>query len=147
MASRRIASPAPSWVATDPQARNMSRLPSIAITPQPVRRSPGSMPRMRIGRAMPVVDNPGAGLRLAPTSRAQLLHERVGNLEIGIDVLHVVLLVEALDQLDDALALLVVDRHGVLRLPRERGLARLAEFGLQGLADRGKGIRGRVDFV
>jgi hypothetical protein len=30
------------------------RLPSIVTTPQPVRRSPGSMPRMRIGRRMTV---------------------------------------------------------------------------------------------
>src|SRR5712692_4264738 len=109
MAKRRIASPAPSCVASEPQARNMSRLPSIAIMPQPVRRSPGSMPRMRIGRPMPVVDSPGAGLRLGQPlnpgagSGAQLVHERVGNLEIGIDVLHVVLLVEAVDQLDDRL--------------------------------------------
>jgi len=35
---------------SEPQARQESRLPSIATKPQPVRRSPGSMPRMRIGR-------------------------------------------------------------------------------------------------
>src|SRR6516162_5275945 len=124
MARRRVASAAPSWVASDPQARKTSRLPSLAITPQPVRRSPGSMPRMRIGRAMPVVDTPGAGPRLdripfewsgmhstqgnaflGHALAAQLLHVRVGNLEIGVDGLHVVVLVEDLDQLEHPLAL------------------------------------------
>ena len=49
-----------------------------------------------------------------------LLHQRVRHLEIGVDVLHVVVLVERLDQLEQLLALLVVDRDGVLRLPGER---------------------------
>ena len=48
----RSASVALSSVASEPQARKTSRLPSIAMTPQPVRRSPGSIPRMRIARAM-----------------------------------------------------------------------------------------------
>ena len=44
--------PRASSVASEPQARKLKRLPSTAIMPQPVRRSPGSMPRMRIGRSM-----------------------------------------------------------------------------------------------
>jgi hypothetical protein len=50
MVTSRSASAALSLVATDPQATWISRLPSTSITPQPVRRSPGSMPMMRIGR-------------------------------------------------------------------------------------------------
>ena len=38
-----------SLVSSEPQATWISRLPSASIRPQPVRRSPGSMPRMRIG--------------------------------------------------------------------------------------------------
>src|SRR5215470_17007081 len=49
MARSRTARSALSSVATDPQARKLSRLPSIVTTPQPVRRRPGSIPRMRIG--------------------------------------------------------------------------------------------------
>src|SRR5215831_16251421 len=52
MLTRRAESAALSSLATDPHARNDSREPWIATTPQPVRRSPGSMPRMRIGRAL-----------------------------------------------------------------------------------------------
>ena len=50
MLTSRSESAALSSLATEPQAKNDSRLPSIATIPQPVRRSPGSMPRMRIGR-------------------------------------------------------------------------------------------------
>src|SRR5438270_11171067 len=105
MARSRSASPASSSVGTEPQARNISRLPSIAIMPQPVRRSPGSMPRMRIGRPISAVDSAGVGLRVCcsvhygPPSRVQLLHERVGHLDIGGNILHVVLIFEAFDQL------------------------------------------------
>src|SRR5712671_5142844 len=49
IASRRLASGRPSGGSTEPQPTNISRLPSISITPQPVRRRPGSMPRMRTG--------------------------------------------------------------------------------------------------
>ena len=49
----RAASESSLRVVTEPQAKKVSRLPAISTTPQPVRRSPGSMPRMRIGRVMP----------------------------------------------------------------------------------------------
>src|SRR5262249_45960421 len=46
--TNRAASAAFSSVASEPQAIKLSRLPSTSTTPHPVRRSPGSMPRMRI---------------------------------------------------------------------------------------------------
>ena len=57
--------------------------------------------------------------------------QRVGDVEIRIDILHVVALVEQLDQLDDLFAGLVIKRNRVLRLPEHRRFARLAEFGLK----------------
>ncbi len=83
-------------VVTEPQARKPSRLPAISTMPQPVRRSPGSMPRMRIGRTMPVRSST-AGYEQVLLLGAHLLHERVRNLEIGIDVLDIVVLVQVLD--------------------------------------------------
>ena len=80
-------------------------------------------------------------------SRAHLLDQRVRHLEIRIHVLHVVLIVQRIDQLQDLLALLVVDRHGVLRLPGERGLARLAELRFQSLRDIAQQLAGGVDLV
>ena len=52
-------------VATEPQATKIRRLPSTSIRPQPVRRSPGSMPRMRIGRPMraPLIAPPAASAK------------------------------------------------------------------------------------
>src|SRR5260370_29512010 len=70
---------------------------------------------------------------MTPTLCAEPLHQRVRYLEIGVDVLHVVVLVEGLDQLEEFLALLVVDGDRVLRLPHQRRLARLSEFRLQRL--------------
>src|SRR5262245_17480573 len=49
MARSRTESAALSSVETEPQPKKLSRLPKIATMPQPVRRRPGSMPRMRIG--------------------------------------------------------------------------------------------------
>src|SRR6185312_3983316 len=49
IASRRCASGRLSGGSTEPQPTKVSRLPSISITPHPVRRRPGSMPRMRMG--------------------------------------------------------------------------------------------------
>ena len=56
----RAASSALSAVITEPEATNIRRLPSTSITPQPVRRRPGSMPRMRIGRPMRLIAPPGS---------------------------------------------------------------------------------------
>src|SRR5215475_1321800 len=65
MATSRVASSALSSVASEPQAKKLRRLPSIATTPQPVRRRPGSMPRMRIGRLIWFLDSPEPPARLA----------------------------------------------------------------------------------
>src|SRR3954466_1642044 len=125
MVTSRTESSALSSVSIRPQATKMRRFPSTSTTPQPVRRSPGSMPRMRIARALTAtvlaLKRPGF-----QHSRAHPADQRVRDLEVGIDVLHVVVLLEGLDQAQQLLALLVVDRHGVLRLPDQRRLARLA---------------------
>ena len=49
IASRRLASGRSSGGSTEPQPMKTSRLPSVSITPQPVRRRPGSMPMIRTG--------------------------------------------------------------------------------------------------
>ena len=72
--------------------------------------------------------------KLAP----HLGHQRVGNLEIGVDVLHIVVLVQMINQFQQLLTGLVVHRHGVVRLPGQRRLARFAELGLQRLGDLAK---------
>src|SRR5258708_30423860 len=79
--------------------------------------------------------------------RAQLLHQCVGDLEIGVDVLHVVVLAERLHQPQDLLALLVIDRDGALRLPHQGGLARLAEFRLHPLGHVAQRFRPAVAFL
>ena len=67
-------SAARSLVSTEPQATWISRLPSASIRPQPVRRRPGSMPRMRIGCAVHgSVDSPAAAIRPEWNSRAMLM--------------------------------------------------------------------------
>src|SRR3979490_1431662 len=71
---------------------------------------------------------------------AHLGDEGVRNLEIGVDVLHVVMLVQLVDQLQQPLAGFVVDRNRVLRLPGQRRLAGFAEFRLQRLGDLAKGF-------
>src|ERR1700692_2445519 len=154
LARRRLASGRPSGGSTEPQPMKISRLPSISITPQPGRRRPGSMPRMRTGWRIGG-DVLGQGERRSRAceiatdgqSPAHLRHQRVGNLEIGVDVLDVVVLVQEVDQLEQLLAALVVDRHGVLRLPGQRRLARFAEFRLQRLGDLAKGLRRGIDLV
>src|SRR5665213_1797673 len=168
MASSRLASGRPSGGSTEPQPTKVSRLPSISSTPQPVRRRPGSMPRMRTGRrigggvmcidniatASGILDRPVEAGRRQPTMvrpcrslPAQLRHQRVRYLEIGIDVLDVVVLVEQVDQLQQLLAALIVDRYGVLRLPGQRCLARFPEFRFQRLGDLAKGLRRGVDLM
>src|SRR6185437_79252 len=49
--------------------------------------------------------------------RAHLLHQRVGDFEIGVDVLHVVAFVQRFDQPEQFLAGFIVDRDGALRFP------------------------------
>src|SRR5271166_788706 len=69
------------------------------------------------------------------------LHPRdqcVGNLEVGGDVLDVVVVLELADQSQDLLARLVVDRNRVLRPPDERRLARFAVPSLERLLRLGQ---------
>src|SRR5215471_10035415 len=73
MATSRVASSALSSVASEPQARKLRRLPSIVTTPQPVRRRPGSMPRMRIGRLILLLDSSRPPARLAQSTQALAL--------------------------------------------------------------------------
>ena len=60
-----------------------------------------------------------------------LLHERVGQLEVAVDVLHVVMLLQRLHQPHELLAGLVVDGDRGLRLPDQLGGLRLAELRLR----------------
>jgi hypothetical protein len=50
--------------------------------------------------------------------RAHLLDQRVGNLKIGIDILHVLAFIECFNELENLFAGLVVEHDGVLRLPQ-----------------------------
>src|ERR1700743_2145422 len=84
--------------------------------------------------------------RFAPTLSAHPGDKRVGDLEIGVDVLHVVMFVEEIDQLDQLLAGFVVDGDGILRLPDQGRLAGLAKFRLEALGDLAKGFLRGVDF-
>src|SRR5436190_21423546 len=45
--------------------------------------------------------------------RAHLLHQRVGNLEVSIDILHVVAVIKQLDQLEDLFPSFIVECDGV----------------------------------
>src|SRR5256885_10303052 len=67
--------------------------------------------------------------------------QRVRNLEIGIDVLHVVVLIQEIDQLQQLLAGLVIHRQGIVRFPGQRRLAGFAEFSLQRLGHFAKRLR------
>src|SRR5580692_10059843 len=167
IASRRLASGRPSAGSTEPQPTKVSRLPSISITPQPVRRRPGSMPRMRTGwrigatvmgyfilhagvsrLARAISYQRHTSQRVRDTSLPTHLGDQcVGSLEIGVDILDVVMLVQQVDQLQQLLAGLVVHRHGILRLPRQRRLAGLAEFCLQRLGDLPEGLLRGIDLV
>jgi hypothetical protein len=68
-----------------------------------------------------------------PRSAAHPGHQRIRQLEIGIDVLHVVIVVEQVHQPEQLLAIVVVDRDIVLRPPGQGRLAGLAEPGFQRL--------------
>src|SRR6266849_1467668 len=174
IAARREAKASRSSVSTRPQPRKASRLPEISTIPQPVRRRPGSMPRMRIAGAPTRFDTAAPAARLAgtpdlhrarigPSSRGareaslegrpalelrpDLGHQRVGDLEIGKNVLHVVAVLERLDQAQQFFALLVVEPDRALRLPHQGGLARLAEPRLQRPGDLAQPVLPDVDLV
>ena len=76
-----------------------------------------------------------------PCSIRELRHQRVGNLEIGIDVLHVVIVFEHADEAQNFFARFIVDADRIVRLPDQARLAWLAEFRLRALARPRAGFR------
>src|SRR5450631_1206097 len=158
IANRRLASGRPAGGSTEPQPIKASRLPSISITPQPVRRRPGSMPRMRTGWRIGMevmgyfiphagVSSLARGDLFQGSSPAHPGDQRVRDLEIGEHVLHVVVLVQQIDQLQEPLAGLVVDRDRVVRFPGQCRLAGFAKFRLQRLCDFAKGLLRGVNLM
>ncbi len=57
------------------------------------------------------------------------------------------MVVERLDQLDQALARIVLHRHGVLRPPHEAGGGRGPQFGVEGVAHRDEAVQARQEFM
>src|SRR6185437_14202799 len=123
----RVASFSPSREWTTPAATWLSRLPATSTTPQPVWRSPGSSPSRRM--AMSLTEMPAR-------SGAQSRHDVVGHLEIGKHVLHVVAVLQSLQQLEQRLRGLPL--YGGLRLGLPQQSCRLgrAEAALQRVAHR-----------
>src|SRR5271166_4970675 len=72
-----------------------------------------------------------AGRRRRAALSLHLRDQCVGNLEVGGDVLDVVVVLELAEQSKQPLARLVVDRNSVLRPPDEGRLARFAEPSLE----------------
>src|SRR6185369_1718321 len=81
-----------------PQRTKMQSAPSLSMTPKPVIREPQSIPRTLIG----------------PQSRYSFRHFGFFHVEIGVDVLNVVVIVESFHQLQDLLGVLALHFHGVL---------------------------------
>src|SRR6476661_1266097 len=112
-----------------PLARWRSRFPSAAITPQPVVPSPGSRPRMIIGGRREEW-SPAHNVRLGSVREAnsEPLHHLVGDLVIAPDGLDVVILLEAVDQLDQL--------AGIVAADLDRGGGTPGELDALGLAKR-----------
>src|SRR5262249_62403927 len=113
-----------------PCATWRSRLPSTSITPQPVSRRPGSRPISLIG-----------------ASGRELRQSVVRHLEIGVDVLDVVVVFERGDQVEQRLGGLAFDRRGGLGPPAELGDRGLAERLLERLAQLAETFLAAVDLV
>src|SRR5271163_1180353 len=60
-------------------------------------------------------------------SPRQLLHQRVGEFVIAVDMLHVVMVVENLEEFDERFAGFIADGDIVLRAPDDRGRLRASE--------------------
>src|SRR5260370_1485065 len=114
-----------------PCATWRSRLPSTSITPQPVNRRPGSRP-INLMRA---------------ASGRELRKRVVRQLEVGVDVLHVVVVIERGDQVEQLLGGLALDRRGGLGPPHQFGRRRLAGRFLERVAHLGEAVLRRVDLV
>src|ERR1700704_3681825 len=149
-AAKRSPSESAVVVTMTPLAMWVSFVPETAITPQPVRDSPGSNPAMRMvfTRATPQesLSRVSAKHRLARNClrRGQFLHERVAHFVIGVDVLRVVMVVERVQELAQRFAGVIVAWHRVGRPPNDFGRLRRAELGLQRIAHRGE-IRGPAE--
>src|SRR5215510_5694730 len=126
----RSASGADEPTRTMPCATWRSRLPSTSITPQPVSRRPGSRPISLIG-----------------ASGRELRQSVVRHLEIGVDVLDVVVVFERGDQIEQRLGGVAFDRRGGLGPPGQLGDRGLAQRLLQRLADGVEILLGAVDLV
>src|SRR5271163_302903 len=96
---------------TTPCATWRSRLPSTSITPQPVNRRPGSRPISLMPRA----------------SSRELRQGVVRHLEIGVDVLDVVVVFQRGDQVEQPLRGLTLDGRRGLGTPHQLGGRRLTQ--------------------
>src|SRR6266704_266021 len=115
----------------------------------------GDMPRRVAGRPAaggrtePQPSRRRRGLRPPPRGRrrsAELLHHLVGDRVVRVDVLHVVGVLDRLDQPEDAPGLLLVQRH--LDRGQERGLGRLVvKAGLLQRCAHGDQVGGLADHL
>src|SRR5262245_1083208 len=94
IAWNRCGSPSFAEGTTRPCFKLRKRLPSLSTTPKPVRRLPGSSPSTRMA-----------------ASATQLRQHVVGDAEVGVDLLHVFVLLERLDQPQRRARLALRERH------------------------------------
>src|SRR5689334_20996192 len=79
--------------------------------------------------------------------RAHFLDQRVRHFEVRINVLHVIAVIERLDQLENLFTGLVVERDRVLRFPQHRRLARLAKLRFERLGNIVESVRRGDDLM
>src|SRR5438067_10748528 len=132
------------------------------MTPHPVWRSPGSSPRTRISLPPSLASFPhqrnreltsplqtlaprfrGGDELDTPRSGAQPLQHILAGLKIRVDVLDIVAVFERLEQLEQPLRRLLVDRRRRLRAPAESRRQRRPELLFERVAHRVEIIRRR----
>ena len=89
-------------------------------------------------------------LRLFPSVPglgAEPFHDFVIDLEVSGDTLHVIAVVEDVEELEQGLGGALVDRHRILRAPVQARRLRRAEPALQGVADGAQVVRRADDLV
>src|SRR5690606_15875541 len=92
-----------------PQSTARAADPAASTTPNPVICDPGSIPRMRTLRLTGSPLEPRTG---HPCTRSRgLLQQLLGDIRIAVHVLHVVELVEDVEQLQERFGLLALDAH------------------------------------
>src|SRR3954471_1742536 len=150
MTESRSASGWSASVEITPSPRWRSRLPALSTRPQPVCCSPGTRPRRRTLLCMasryPLRPAIHCGVP-RPASGREPFGDRVRDLEIGVDVLHVVALVQPLDQLQDLARLVLVEVDADIRHPLDLGALGAAEGGFQAVADGEEILRRAGDLV